>query len=146
MGYVALLEESPELFLLVLAISLVVTLFVYGIFPIVFAKARKTPITKKKYTRLCYGINFIGIILFIAFDGGASGGPYLLWTWIFSGRGLKILEEKGLLSEGAPAEKEIPKAVENANKIFFCRKCGTKLDNDARFCRKCGTEIKEEQQ
>ncbi len=32
------------------------------------------------------------------------------------------------------------------DKIKFCRKCGTSLEDDSRFCRKCGTEIKEEQQ
>ena len=103
MGYWELFQESPALFFLVLIISLVVTLFVYGAFPIIFAKVRKTPITKKKYKWLCYGINFIGVILFVALDGGVSGGPYILWTWIFSNYGVKILEAKGLLSDASPA-------------------------------------------
>ena len=29
----------------------------------------------------------------------------------------------------------------SSNKISYCRKCGAKLDENARFCRKCGTEI-----
>lgn len=37
---------------------------------------------------------------------------------------------------------EKPQNIEN--KVCFCRKCGTPIDNDSRFCRKCGTEIKEE--
>ena len=143
MGYFELFQESPGIFFLVLIISLIVTLFVYGAFPIIFAKARKTPITKKKYKRLCYGINFIGIILFVALDGGASGGPYILWTWIFSNYGVKTLEAKGLLSDATPDEENLN--VDNG-KICFCRKCGTHLEDGSRFCRKCGTEIKEEQQ
>ena len=144
MGYFELFQESPALFFLVLIISLVVTLLAYGAFPIIFAKVRKTPITKKKYKWLCYGINFIGIILFAALDGGASGGPYILWTWIFSNYGLKTLEAKGLLFDVTLIEEKTIEVAEN--KVCFCRKCGTHLDVDSRFCRKCGTEIKEEQQ
>ena len=144
MGYFELFQESPALFFLVLIISLIVTLFVYGAFPIIFAKVRKTPITKKKYKRLCYGINFIGIILFVALDGGASGGPYILWTWIFSNYGVKTLEAKGLLSNILPTEEENVNVVNS--KICFCRKCGTSIEDGSRFCRKCGTAIKEEQQ
>ena len=144
MGYFDLFQESPALFFLVLIISLIVTLFVYGAFPIIFAKVRKTPITKKKYKRLCYGINFIGVILFVALDGGASGGPYILWTWIFSNYGVKALEAKGLLSDILPTEEENVNVVNS--KIRFCRKCGTSIEDGSRFCRKCGTEIKEEQQ
>ena len=144
MIYFELFQESPALFFLVLIISLIVTLFVYGAFPIIFAKVRKTPITKKKYKRLCYGINFIGIILFVALDGGASGGAYILWTWVFSNYGVKTLEAKALLSDVAPTEEQTVDVINN--KICFCRKCGTNLETDSRFCRKCGTEIKEEQQ
>ena len=144
MEYFELFQENPALFFLVMIISLLVTLFVYGAFPIIFAKVRKTPITKKKYKRLCYGINFIGIVLFVASDGGASGGAYILWTWIFSNYGVKILEAKGLLSDVALAEVETIAVTDD--KICFCRKCGTYLDDGSRFCRKCGTEIKEEQQ
>ena len=143
MGYFELLQESPALFFLVLLISLVVTLFVYGAFPVIFAKVRKTPITKKKYTRLCYGINFIGLVFFVALNGASNGAPYLLWTWIFSNYGAKTLETKGLLASVVPAEVE--NVVVSDNKICYCRKCGTHLEDGSRFCRKCGTEIKEEQ-
>ena len=144
MRYFELFQKNPTLFFLVLIISLVLTLLVYGAFPVIFAKVRKTPITKKKYKWLCYGINFIGIIIFVALDGGASGGPYILWTWIFSNYGVKTLEAKGILSDVTPIEEETIEVVNN--KVCFCRKCGTHLEDDSRFCRKCGTEIKEEQQ
>ena len=145
MSYFELFRESPGIFFLVLVISLIVTIFVYGVFPIIFAKVRKTPITKKKYKTLCYCVNIIGIVFFVAFNGAAvSGGPYLLWTWIFSNRGLKNLQTKGLLS-GVTKTENTTVVTEERDKICFCRKCGSRLDDDSRFCRKCGTEIKVEE-
>ena len=143
MSYFELFQESPVLFFLVIVISLIVTLFVYGAFPIIFAKTRKKPTSKKKYKGLCYGINFIGLVFFVALNGVSNGAPYILWTWIFSNCGVKTLTSKGLLSDLLESDEETPVI---ADKILFCRKCGTKLDNDSRYCRKCGTEIKEEQQ
>ena len=144
MTYFELFQESPALFFLVIVISLVVTLLVYGAFPIIFSKTRKTPITKKKYKGLCYGINAIGLVFFVALNGASNGAPYLLWTWIFSNYGVKTLEAKGLLSDILPTEEENANIVNS--KICFCRKCGTSIEDGSRFCRKCGTEIKEEQQ
>lgn len=143
MSYFELFQESPALFFIVIVISLVVTLLVYGAFPVIFSKTRKTPITKKKYKGLCYGINAIGLVFFVALNGASNGAPYLLWTWIFSNYGIKTLTARGLLSDTA---KNIEEVLESADKILFCRKCGTILDIDSRFCRKCGTEIKEEKQ
>jgi ribosomal protein L40E len=143
MTYFELFQESPALFFLVIVISLVVTLLVYGAFPVIFSKTRKTPITKKKYKGLCYGINAIGLVFFVALNGASNGAPYLLWTWIFSNYGIKNLTARGLLSD---TEKNIEEVSESADKILFCRKCGTILGIDSRFCRKCGTEIKEEKQ
>ena len=143
MRYIELLQESPGLFFIVLILSLIVTLFVYGAFPIIFAKLRKTPITQKKYTLLCFGINFIGLIFFIVLNGSASGGPYLLWTWVFSSFGTKTLKQRELLLNASPTEAAPPAKKES---IRFCRKCGTELGDDSRFCRKCGTEVKEEEE
>lgn len=138
MSYFELLQESPGLFFVAILVSLIVTVLVYGAFPIIFAKARKTPITKKKYKCLCFGINFIGMVFFVALNGASSGGPYLLWTWVFSSYGSKILETQGLLLDGNQPTQE---PVEQNQKIYFCRKCGTGLSHDSRFCRKCGTNV-----
>ena len=143
MSYFELFQESPTLFFIVIVISLIATLLVYGAFPIIFAKTRKKPINKKKYKGLCYSINFIGLVFFVALNGVSNSAPYLLWTWIFSNYGVKSLIEKELLSDLLESNEETPVIVD---KILFCRKCGTKLDENSRFCRKCGTEIKEEQQ
>ena len=109
MDYVELYQEDPGLLILILIISIVLTLFVYGAFPVIFAKTRKTPITKKKYRRLCFCINIIGFVFFALIDGVASGGPYLLWTGVFSSAGVKTLKKKGLLLETEPPKVKTTK-------------------------------------
>ena len=85
MTYFELLQESFGLFILTIIISLIVTLIVYSAFPLIFSRTRKSNITKEKYYTLCYCINFAVMLLFIAINGElSSGGPYLLWTWVFS--------------------------------------------------------------
>lgn len=138
MDYFELFQESPGLFFLAVAASLVLTLFIYGAFPVIFAKTRKSPITKKKYKRLCYGINFIGVVFFVALNGASNGAPYILWTWVFSNYGAKSLDSRNLLIDVQDPTKETLSAPP---KILFCRKCGTNLDPNSKFCRKCGTKI-----
>ncbi|MBR2473954.1 MAG: zinc ribbon domain-containing protein [Clostridia bacterium] len=142
MSYFELLQESPGLFFVAILVSLIVTVLVYGAFPIIFAKVRKASITKKKYKCLCFGINFIGMVFFVALNGVSSGGPYLLWTWFFSSYGSKILETQGLLLEENQPTQE---PVEQNQKICFCRQCGTGLSHGSRFCRKCGTKVIDEE-
>ena len=98
MGYFELYQENTSLYLIILLVSFIATIFVYGAFPLIFAKTTKKPITKKKYTRLCYGLNIIGMVCFIVLNGAVSGAPYLLWTWVFSNCGVKILKSRRLLS------------------------------------------------
>ena len=143
MTYFDLFQESPALFFLVIVVSLIVTLLVYGVFPVIFSKTRKTPVTKKKYKGLCYGINAIGLVFFVVLNGASNGAPYLLWTCVFSSYGIKVLDSRNLLIDLQDPTKEI---LTVPPKILFCRKCGANLEEDSRFCRKCGTEIKEEEQ
>ena len=136
-----LFQESPGLYLLIFAISLVITIFVYGAFPFIYAKKCKTPIGRRQYKKRCYCINAIGIVLFFVLNGAASAFPYFLWTSVLSNYGLKILEERELLLDPT-ITKDV--SCEQDNKIHFCRKCGTNIEEGSRFCRKCGTEIMEE--
>lgn len=106
MNYFELYQENPSLCLIVLLVSFVVTIFVYGAFPLIFAKTTKKSITKKKYKRLCYGLNIIGMAFFVFINGAASGAPYLLWTWIFSNWGVKTLNSRGLLKDNEQNESE----------------------------------------
>jgi ribosomal protein L40E len=56
------------------------------------------------------------------------------------------IDKKIRLKYSEKNEAEPAETVEINEKICFCRKCGTNLEEDSIFCRKCGTEIKEEQQ
>lgn len=144
-----LFQQGPAAYIPVLLLSLVITVVAYGAFPFIFAKVRNTPITKKKYRRLCYGINIAVMFMFIAINGEASsGGPYLLWTWIFSSWGTRILEDKGFLDDGTYIPSASPvqtpqqsKPIVEVDKICFCRKCGERLIERSKFCSECGTEI-----
>ena len=141
MGYFELLQENFGLFLLVLLVDLGVTLLVYGAFPFLYARKCSTPISTKFYRRTCYGINAIGMVFFFLLNGAVSGGPYILWTMVFSNSGLKKLEERRLLLDVLPVEDG---KSDQADTPRFCRKCGAELEEGSRFCRKCGTEIKGE--
>ncbi len=144
-----LFEQEPAVYVPFFLLSLAITVLAYGAFPFVFAKTRNSLITKKKYKLLCYGVNFIVMGTFIVINGGASNGaPYLLWTWIFSNCGVKILTTKELIMDSKYVYSEEPATSEpeteiETDKICFCRKCGEKLLDNSKFCRKCGTEIVE---
>lgn len=164
-------RQGPAVYIPVLLVSLLVTLVAYGAFPLIFARVRKTGITKKKYNLICFGVNFLIMILFIALNGSSSGAPYVLWTWVFSAAGLKTLESKGVLERPqdknsqkscpdqtvqineSPGHTESTEAVEVPNapllsekkpQIRFCRKCGFELIEGSKFCSRCGAEVKEE--
>ena len=92
-----LFQQGPAVYVPLLLISLVVTAFAYGAIPFVVSKKAKKPISKKKYILICYGLNFLVMILFIAINGESSGGPYFLWTWIFAKRGINTLAGRGIL-------------------------------------------------
>lgn len=153
MSYYELLQESPGLFVLTIIISLIVTLIAYGAFPLIFSRTRKSNITKKKYYTLCYCINFAVMVLFIAINGEpSSGGPYLLWTWVFSSSGLKTLKCRGLLGESQADSCSIPSSIEEPiivdapivvdhQKGNTCQNCGHELIDGASFCNMCGTKV-----
>ena len=91
------------------------------------------------------------MMFFIALNGEASsGGPYLIWTSVFSHFGLKALEKRGVLEGSQPIyseETEVKSSSiveEDDSQIVFCRKCGTKLLDRSQFCSKCGTKIVKE--
>ncbi len=133
-----LFQQGPEVYIPVILLSLIITVFSYGVFPLVFAMTRKTTITEKKYKRLCYGINVPVMFVFLLLNGGvSSGAPYLLWTWIFSKCGIKILIARGIILDG----DYLP---DDQNRIIECKICGQELTDNSKFCRKCGAEIGKE--
>lgn len=76
-------QQGASVYVPVILISLIITMVVYCAFPLIFAKARKSEITKKKYKLLCYGINILLCLTFAFINGGATSFlPYLIWTWV----------------------------------------------------------------
>ena len=111
MSYLELFQQDPAALILVFILSLVITLVAYGAFPLIFAKTCKKSIASKKYRILCFGINAIVMFLFIIANGRASsGGAYVLWTLVFSNRGVRTLEERGCLKEKASPNEPNPSA------------------------------------
>lgn len=153
-----LFQQDPAAYVSILLVSLIITLVAYSAFPLIFAMARKRPITKKKYSILCFLFNFLVMVMFIVINGSSSsGGPYLLWTCVFSALGTNTLKSRGILEEvhsitasKAPARhpnRAIDSAISKSDekpKIRFCRKCGHELTANSNFCSKCGTDIVKE--
>lgn len=101
-----LFQMGPEVYVPVLLLSLAITAVAYAVAPLVIAITRKKVISIKSYRWLCFGINFAVFFLFgTQTDGVHSGGPYLLWTGIFSSWGLSILRSKCLLEDFKPVKR-----------------------------------------
>lgn len=93
-------QQGASVYVPVILISLIITIAVYCAFPLIFAKARKAEITKKKYKLLCYGINILLCLTFAFINGGATSFlPYLIWTCVFSNVGIKIMKRKGIIAD-----------------------------------------------
>lgn len=163
--------QEPGKFIIVLIALLITTVVSYATFPLAFAIIRKKSITMKKYKRLCYGVNFAIMLIFwtFEFNGDASranAAPYLLWTWVFHGKGVGILIKRGLLDffptvacnqtgsqeaddiaeginvDSTPLTSELFSEEEKKPHIIkFCRKCGFKLIDGSDYCSRCGTAI-----
>ena len=126
-----LYQQGPDVYIPVLLVSLAITILAYGAFPFIFAKIRKSPITKKKYKQFCYGINAAVMFVFLAIGGGVSNGaPYLLWTWVFSRYGIKELGQRGIMQDSDHYSR--------TNYRFECTTCGYKDTISLDVCPKCG--------
>ena len=159
-----LLERGPAAYIPVILASLIITLLAYGTFPLIFAKSRKKTITKRKYNWLCFGINFVIMMLIATLNGEASSGaPYLLWTGTFTASGIRILKSRGILdgfqkvdcsnissgqepsscqSTSICAEDSL--ILDKNPPVRFCRKCGFELLVNSDYCSRCGTTITKE--
>lgn len=91
-------EQHPIAGIVYILFSLIVTLIIYGAFPLIIANSRKKTITAKKYKFLCYMVNFFVSFFFGVMNGSSmSGGAYILWTFVFVKFGLRTLLCKGLI-------------------------------------------------
>ena len=89
-----------------MALALFLTLFVYSVIPLGIALFRENYITKKKYTRACFGFNAIIMVLFFLFGG--NGAAYLIWTTVFWAVGKRMLNNKGILKDNDYEEPSEP--------------------------------------
>ena len=129
-------------------ICLVLVALLYGAFPLIFAAARRSPVSKKKYKGLCYCINVAATPLALMVTATPTfGAAYILSTWLFSALGLKILKARGLLEDKGAREQSFSHTAEaaadeqaNERTPIFCSKCGAKL-RSGRFCGACGAQI-----
>ena len=85
-------------------VNLAITVFAYGLFPIVFALTRKGHTTIGRFRLLCWIVNFVVMIIIDIITGFnfINLGPYTLWTLIFVFIGKKIIiayENKQWLEE-----------------------------------------------
>lgn len=96
MTYLDLYAQSPEVYFAALAVMLAITLIAYGIFPILFSKIRKNPITAKKFRITCYAVNLIPLAFFLVISEKPSFFPYFVWTSVFSSVGIKMLKKKNI--------------------------------------------------
>lgn len=92
-------------------VNVLISAALYAAFPLLFASLRKEPITKKKYNWICFGVNLIPEMIALVIAGKSSGGPYLLWTTVFAGVGVKNLASRGLLSSGTFDSSQSDKTV-----------------------------------
>lgn len=93
-----LYRDDPAEFFSIFLINLCVTLFAYGLFPLLFAAFRKKYIARKPYCRICYLVNLlVFIVLFFVSEKPSTAFPYVLWTWVFIFCGIKILQKKKIL-------------------------------------------------
>ena len=92
-------QQGPSVYVPYILISLAITLAAYGAFPLIFARVRSRVITRKKYRVYCFGFNLLVMITFcIIYGRFSSWAPYLIWTTVFSGMGIRTLINKGALS------------------------------------------------
>ncbi len=161
-------NQGPAVYIPILLFSLIFTVFAYGVFPIIFAYARKAQITEKKYKKLCYLINVPVVLVFFIFgDGDSNLFPYFLWTFCISKLGTKILKTRGIIPNGnhfpydinsvsvsKPSENSAYNAYSNKNPFNAYPNCDNhknrhiylntepKFDDDKiRFCRICGDKL-----
>lgn len=100
MTFAELYQAGPGVYLPVLALGLLFTALAYGLVPVTLAHLCKKPLTRGKYLALCFGGNLVPQLAFLALNGTAVGAPYLLWTWVFSAVGTRVLKSRELLEPG----------------------------------------------
>lgn len=110
-------QQEPTSYIIALLFSLLITMVVYGLFPLLFAKFRRSVITKKKYRLICFGVNLILWLVLLALGGG-SVLAYVFWSWIFSVVGIKLLIKKGILHDNQNSSAAVSECTSSTDVYF----------------------------
>lgn len=156
--------QGPSVYIPFLLISLVLTLIGYGTFPLLLANIQKKSITAKKYRTICFCFNFLVLLGFFVLGDTSPALPWILWSSVFSSFGVKILIQRGVLtdsvhsnrsrlttSEANPAidfingtssiaseSSSTYNNIQNVSPQRYCKLCGGAIARSSRTCQKCG--------
>ena len=106
-------------------LGLVITAVSYGLIPLLIASSRTKHITIQRYCAYCYLGNILVMVLFIIFNGGSNGAPYILWTSVFCYVGKSILKERNLIAAKVAPEQSLKLNVTPDMFKFICDECST---------------------
>ena len=77
------------------------------------------------------------MFIFVIGNGGVvNGAPYLLWTWLSSRYGIKILGTRGIMTDSEYLK-------DDPNRMTECKSCGYRSKNYFDACPKCGQYAKQ---
>lgn len=116
-------------------LGLFLTVAEFSLFPIIWAFVQRDTISAKKYRWICFGVNLaINLVFNIVITSSAAGyysAAYLLWTFVFTSVGVKILNSRNLLQS------------DNKEVIAYCSKCGilASYDGGSASCPQCKQKL-----
>lgn len=79
------------------------------------------------------------MVLFIIFNGGSNGAPYILWTSVFCYVGKSILKERNLIAAKVAPEQSLKLNVTPDMYKFICDECSTTSISWYNECPNCHT-------
>lgn len=120
-------------------LGLVITAVSYGLIPLLIASSRTKHITIQRYCAYCYLGNILVMVLFIIFNGGSNGAPYILWTSVFCYVGKSILKERNLIAAKVAPEQSLKLNVTPDMFKFICDECSTTSISWYNECPNCHT-------
>lgn len=115
-----LFEQGSGNYIPVLILSILFASLAYGAFPILYAISRKSLVSKKKYSRHCFILNFVLCILIKLLNDTTNMFPYLLWTSVGVYFGKRILDDRDMLYDDVHASVLRTKPTKFHSQILPC--------------------------
>ena len=127
-------------------VNLILTMILYGAFPITYAYVRKEKISQGQYWWTCLGVNAGIMLLLHALLPLGQSAAYYIWALVFCYLGTKILDKRGVLIDGTESQKNATYASEYATVKYYCKSCDVFIDGEPKasyLCPKCHQHAKE---